>query len=364
MTSRRVLVTGASGFVGRHVVEELVKRGDAVRATDRPGARLPEIGGIERDCRDLAQAPLDDLLDGISDIVHVAGLFDLSASPEQLRRANVGMTERIAEAAAVRKLRFVHISSVTVYGRPRSTPVREDAPHRPVSAYEQSKRDGERVVSRLVREQGLRATILRPSGIYGPHGRYGLAVIASSYALALANGKVDGIPPYAGGPSMTHVHVEDVASAVACVLGCADSIGRAFNVADDTPIRWGDLLEAIERAVGIPTRERVAISKWRARWIARLWLLLPESRRNRLNRSLERRWAALVENEKLESMLAPRLDRHAYDYWLADHVYANDALKGIGWRPRYPDAKAGIVETIAWYIDRRWLPSPSLSLAR
>lgn len=356
MKSRRVLVDGAGGFVGRHVVDELSRRGYAVRATDRPGTPIPEKEGVERRFCDLQAAPFDDLLDGITDIVHVAGLFDLAAKREHLFAANVGLTERVATAASLRNLRFVHISSVTVYGRPRRTPVREDARQKPISPYEQSKQAGERIVLGLARDGGLRATVLRPSGIYGPWGRYGLAVIASAYSLALDRGHLDGIPPYRGGTSMTHAHVEDVASAVACVLEREEAIGRAFNIADDTPTPWGDLLGTIEDALGFPPRKRIPISNFRARWIARGWRLLPESRRERLNRSLERRWNALIEREKLLPMLLPRLDRHAYDYWLADHVYANDALKRLGWAPRHPNVQSGIRETIAWYVENRWLP--------
>lgn len=356
MSSRRVLVTGAGGFVGRHIVEELHRKGYAIRATDRPGTPIPKIAEVEQRFCDLSAAPLDELLEGMSDVVHVAGLFDLAAPRDRLFAVNVDLTERIARAAASLDSRFIHISSVTVYGRPRVTNIREDYRKKPGSPYEQSKQAGERVVFSLAKERGLRATVLRPSGIYGPWGRYGLAVIASAYALALSRGKVDGVPPYRGGPSMTHVHVEDVASAVACVLASDEAIGRAFNVADDTPAPWGDLLGTIEAAVGIPPRERVAVSKFRARWIARGWRLLPESRRAFINGSLERRWAALVEREGLLPMLNPRLDRHAYDYWLADHVYSNEALKSIGWAPRYPDAQSGILGTIGWYIENRWLP--------
>ena len=353
-----MLVDGAGGFVGRHVVEELATRGFVVRATDREGSAIPEIPGVERDFRDLSTAPLDDLLEGVTDLVHVAGLFDLAASRNALFAANRDLTERIALAAAARDIRLVHISSATVYGRPKVTPVPEDAPHRPASAYEQSKLEGERVIARLARERGLRATILRPSGIYGPWGRYGLAVIASAYALSLANGRLDAIPAYRGGTTMTHVHVEDVAAAVACVLEKDEAIGRAYNVADDTDVPWGDLLEVIEREVGIPARERVRISKWRAKWTAHAFRLWPESKRERLNRSLERKWQRLVEERGLVPMLSPRLDRHAYDYWIADHVYANSALKSLGFRLRHPDSRRGIAETIAWYVDRRWLPTP------
>lgn len=356
--SRRVLVTGAGGFVGRHIACELSAQGYRVRATDKHIGSAPHGDRVERYAHDLATVDLDILLDGVSDIVHAAGLFDLSASRRALFDTNVGLTEHMARAAAERRMRFVHISSVTVYGRPRRQPASEDTPHRPGSAYEESKSKAERVVHRLMKERSLAATVLRPSGVYGPWGRYGLGVIAAAYALSRSEGRVAGIPAYRDGPRMTHVHVGDVASAVACVLEHPEALGRVFNVADDQPVAWGDLLHAIEEAVGIPPRKRQRLSMLRARMTAYTWRLLPESRRDRINRSLARRWDALVNHEALDPMLRPRLDRHAYDYWLSDHIYSSEALKGLGWRPRHPNAIAGIRETIAWYIENRWLPRP------
>ncbi|HEY8429536.1 MAG TPA: NAD-dependent epimerase/dehydratase family protein, partial [Sandaracinaceae bacterium] len=112
----KVLVDGAAGFLGRHVVEALLRRGLAVRATDR--APMPAWPGVERVERDLAEGSLRPLFEGVTHVVHVAGLFDLSAPRETLFANNEGVTRRVARAAALAGVeRFVHVSSVTVYGR-------------------------------------------------------------------------------------------------------------------------------------------------------------------------------------------------------------------------------------------------------
>ena len=182
----QVLVTGASGFLGRHVVGALAGRGDGVRGTDRVGAR-PVEGAGEWIEADLASDPIEPLVRGVDAVIHVAGLFDLAAPTDALHRANVLAAERVADAARRAGVRrFVHVSSVTVIGRPRRAGVREDEPTRPSRRYERSKLAGERAVRGVA---GLPLAVVRPSGIYGPHGRYGVAVMAATLALAAARGR-------------------------------------------------------------------------------------------------------------------------------------------------------------------------------
>lgn len=346
----KVLVDGAAGFLGRHVVEALLRRGLAVRATDR--APLPGWEGVERVERDLATGPLRELFEGVTHVVHVAGLFDLSAPPAALLAVNEGLTRRVARAAALAGVtRFVHVSSVTVYGRPRGAPVREDAPVRPGSAYERSKAAGERALAEVL---GLPAVVLRPSGIYGPHGRYGLAAAIASLALARSRGG-KGHRSLRGGPRMTHVHVEDVAEAAAHLVAAPGVVGRAFNVADGHAVRWGELMAALERELGLEETRPLSLSPWKARAAGHAARLM-RARTERTNAKLARAWARLCEQRGLEPALLPRLDASAYDYWSADHVYAIDALRETGWSPRYPDAIEGLRQTLAWYRARRWIP--------
>ncbi|AKF05983.1 NAD-dependent epimerase/dehydratase family protein [Sandaracinus amylolyticus] len=357
--TRLVVVDGAGGFLGRHVVRALRDRGMRVRATDRPGVALPDADA--RVHVDLSCDPLEPLFAGATHVVHVAGLFDLAAREDALRRANVAVARRVADAAVIARVRrFVHVSSVTVYGRPRVAPVREDARRRPESAYERSKHAGEDAVGAIARASGLPLVIARPSGIYGPHGRYGLAAMASTIALAAASGR--GHRSLRSETRMTHVHVEDVASA--CALLCderatrdEDVLDRAFHVADATPVTWSDVARTIERFYGLEERAPVRVTPLRARAM-QIAGRLASARLARTNASLARRWEALVGERGLEHALTPRIDVDAYDYWRADHVYDTSALRGLGWSPRWPDAREGLRATLEWYVRERWLPAP------
>jgi len=347
----KVLVDGAAGFVGRHVVEALVRRGIAVRATD--AAELPAWSGVEVVRRDLSTGAVADLFaGGITCVIHAAGLFDLAAPRAALFATNVGLTRRMARAAALAGVaRFVHVSSVTVHGRPSRVPVREDAPIRPGNDYERSKALGERALG----EVRLPWVVLRPSGIYGPHGRYGLAAAIATMALAKARGR--GHRSLRGGPRMTHVHVEDVAEAAVCLLLAPPLVvGRAFNVADDHAIEWGALMAELEAAVGVSSPgEPLWLSPSRARLLAGASRLAPW-RLRRVNERLARGWRSVCSAEGLVPALLPRIDASAYDYWSADHVYSTSALRSTGFRVRYPDPRVGLRETIAWYRGQRWIP--------
>jgi nucleoside-diphosphate-sugar epimerase len=355
--SRRALVTGAAGFVGRHVVDALRHRGYRVRATDRPQAAVDAREGVESTPFDLTRDPLEPLLRDVHVVVHVAGLFDLGAPPAQLHAVNVEAAARVAGAAARQGVaRFVHVSSVTVYGRPRAVPADEATPFRPGNPYERSKAEGEGRVTGLLDAAGIPWVVVRPSGIYGPGGTYGLAVLMAAYALAGATGRSGGLVPFRGGPRMTHVHVEDVAGAIAHLLDAEGVTGRAFNVADDTPMPWGDLLGWMEGQMNVRLGPPRQLSARRARWMARLWRWMPAARRDRVNASVERRWADLVRAQGLVPALRPRFDRHAYDYWLGDHVYDHRALARAGYALRHPSLLDGLAATLAWYREHRWLP--------
>lgn len=358
MSARLALVDGSAGFVGRHVVAALRASGFRVRATDRPGAALPEAD--EHVAADLERDDLAPLFAGVTHAVHVAGLFDLAAPPDVLHRANVDAARRVAEAArAAGVARLVHVSSVTVHGRPRTAPIREDAPLRAERAYERSKLAGERAVREVCARGGPALAIVRPSGVYGPHGRYGIAAMAATIALSAARGG-RGHRSLRGGARMTHAHVEDVASA--CVLLADDARtprsaidGRAFFVADDVPVEWGDLAARIERAYGLPERDVLRLGPLRARAL-QLLSRLGAARLARANAALARRWDELVRERALEPALLPRIDPDAYDYWRADHVYDTSALRALGWSPRWPDVREGLRATLDWYVARRWLP--------
>ena len=356
---KRVVVDGAGGFVGRHVALTLAELGYPVRATDREGTSMPVHPRIEAVHGDLARMDLGALLAGAPLVVHVAGLFDLAAPERELRAANVELPLRVAEAALAAGVdRFVHVSSVTVYGRPARMPADESTPARPESAYERTKHEGEQALLTLARDRKLPLVVLRPSGIYGPHGRYGTAVLAASMALAAATGRGHrSLRPTA---RMTHVHVGDVARACAAVLDperCSEDrvVGRAFNVADETPVAWSELCASMEGWMGLPTLRPLRLTPFVARGLSLMGRIAP-ARLARTNESIERRWSELVRAEGLVPALRPRIDAHAYDYFFSDHVYDTTALRSLGWRAEHRSVITGMHSTLDWYVRERWLP--------
>jgi nucleoside-diphosphate-sugar epimerase len=170
-----VLVTGATGFLGRHLLPALCRRGYAVRALVRqPEAHpwlawSPNVVAVQGDVCD-ADA-VTRALDGATAVIHAAGRFRFWGRDDDFQSVNVGGTQTVtaaARAAGVR--RFVHVSTIAVIGHPEpGRIVDEEHPAHPADAYQRSKLDAERVIA----QAGLDAVIVRPGAFYGPLGNYG-----------------------------------------------------------------------------------------------------------------------------------------------------------------------------------------------
>jgi dihydroflavonol-4-reductase len=170
--TRTVLVTGARGFIGAHLVHRLAALGMEVRAIDlRPLVPSPagdEVRPHQVDVCD--RAALAPLLEGVETVFHLASLhLEVGADPAAFEAVNVHASADLVTLAAERGVRrFVHTSSVGVYGDAgRGAPLREDAPKHPDSPYERSKLAGEMAVLARARDAGLGLVVLRPAWVYG-----------------------------------------------------------------------------------------------------------------------------------------------------------------------------------------------------
>jgi nucleoside-diphosphate-sugar epimerase len=149
---KRIAVTGASGFIGRHVVGAVAARGDHAIPIARPYLR----------------EHLTRTFEGVDAVVHLAGVVS-AVHERDFYAANVDAARVVADAAAIAGARLVHISSLAAAGpAPPNAPRREDDRSEPITTYGLSKLAGEHAIAAVA---GLRWTILRPGVVYGPGDR-------------------------------------------------------------------------------------------------------------------------------------------------------------------------------------------------
>jgi len=269
----RVVVTGAAGFIGSHVVEALTRRGDEVVGIDNfdpfyprtmkernlAETASPRFAFREQDLLD-ADA-LAALLSSDTVLVHLAakaGVRPSLADPVGYARVNVTGTASVVEAARRAGVsRLVFGSSSSVYGDSTPVPFREDAVAvEPVSPYAATKRAGELLLHSVAPIHGLRVASLRFFTVYGPRQRPDLAIHA--FARRMAEGRA--ITLFGDGTqSRDYTYCDDI---VAGVLAAIDWTGSApvgvetFNLGGNRTVRTGEMVEEISRALGItPTIE-------------------------------------------------------------------------------------------------------------
>jgi nucleoside-diphosphate-sugar epimerase len=241
-----VLVTGASGFVGSHVVDELLRRGARVRCLLRRTSSRRWLEGkqVEVSEGDVChEEGLDRAVQGVDWIVHAAGLTH-APSAEEFRRGNVLGTERILAAALradPKPRRFVYISSQAAAGPSRDgAPVTEDLPPRPVSTYGSTKLEGENLV--MGASDRLPVVTIRPPTVYGPRE----TALLKYFRAVKAH-----LRPYVGGARpFSVVYAVDHARAVWEVLTQDAAIGQIYFVGGPDRTDYEEMGEAIARAMG------------------------------------------------------------------------------------------------------------------
>jgi nucleoside-diphosphate-sugar epimerase len=241
----RVLITGASGFIGKQLAGALAKEGWQVRAAGRDLSRLPAISGVERvTMPDLAhQADWSELLDGVTHVVHLAGLAHAPGMlPDQLyTRINAEGAGELASAARDRVERFVFMSSVRAQaGLAADRAIRESDVAAPTDTYGRTKLEGER----LVAASGVPFTVLRPAVVYGQGVKGNIAALATLAKTPMPL-------PFAGLDNRRSLlALDNLVSAISLVLGAKEAANGTFLVADAEPISVTDLVAAMREGLG------------------------------------------------------------------------------------------------------------------
>jgi nucleoside-diphosphate-sugar epimerase len=245
VTRKVVLITGASGFIGKHVVSTLASSGWVVRAVARDPAAIPERSGVQHVAlADLAR-PSDwsALVAGVSHLVHLAGIADAPGQlPDEVyTRINTDAVGELAQAATGRVERFVLMSSVRAQsGLAAEHVITEKDFPQPTDAYGRSKLAAER----LLKESGVPFTVLRPVVVYGKGVKGNIASLATlaQTPMPLPFGGLDN--------RRSLLAMENLADAIALVLDARQAEGETFLVADTEPISVAELVSAMREGLG------------------------------------------------------------------------------------------------------------------
>jgi nucleoside-diphosphate-sugar epimerase len=322
-----ILVTGGNGFVGRHLVSALRKRGDSVRVLALPGEDADALAasGVVVFRGDIRRPEtLVTPMRGVDSVLHLAAMMDVWRPFEDYHAVNVTGTENVCRAAlAAGVRRLVHMSSSSVYGMALGRPADERFELRPFrDPYPQTKAAGDLAVQRMIVADGLPAVIARPDQIFGPGDHLHFARMADR--LRAGKGVIVG----KGDNALPLVYVDDVVQGLLLALDDDDAVGEAYNITNDRPLTQAQLLRAIARAVDAE-RPRLHLpyrALYAAGYVAeRVAALTPSSQR-------------------------PPVTRLGVAFAGTDNRYAIDkARRELGYAPRV-DLDEGVRITARWYL--------------
>ena len=229
-----ILVTGASGFIGGHLVDLLRERGSQFRCLTRRQSGIPGVPAASVALADLVTGEgLEPALRNVEAVIHLAGVTK-ALRPGDYHAGNARASEVLAGALQEKPIRLVHVSSLAAIG-PSLTgePLREDAPPLPVSAYGRSKLEGERAVRAVLPD----AVIVRPPVVYGPRdtGVFQLLKpMSKGWSLEIGGGE----------HWFSFIYVRDLVEALLACAASAQAAGKTYFVAHPNPVSWSQLTAA------------------------------------------------------------------------------------------------------------------------
>jgi UDP-glucose 4-epimerase len=259
LTSHKILVTGGAGFIGSHLVDELVSRGFGITILDNlstgtlvniePHLAKGDIRLMQGDVRNTQE--VRSALRDIDAVFHLAAITSVPYSikePVVTNDVNVTGTRNLLEASNSRDVkRFIFISTCAVYGDPQYLPVDEKHPLNPMSPYAASKLSGEEQCREFQEKQGLGTTVMRLFNVYGP--RQGDNEYSGVIAKFIDNIRRGRQPVIYGDGEQTRdfVYVGDVVQALASSISQKNAIGQIFNIGLGRSVTINRLCELVLR---------------------------------------------------------------------------------------------------------------------
>lgn len=321
----KVLVTGATGFVGSHVAERLAQGGHELRLLLRPTSSLANLEGLEYERAEGELRDVDSLrraVQGVDAVMHLAGSTSTNsvAEYEAINARGTADLVHIAREAGIP--RFVYASSLSAQGPSPDGHVQPPEPAFPDGPYGKTKLAGEYAVR--AERQRINVSIVRLPVVYGPRDR-GLLPF---FVMA----RFGVIPLYNDGENqISWIHAYDAAEAMVAILERSERSGTIYTPCDGPPHTWSELARAMGDAYGKELR----------------YLRLPPG--------VIRAGAAVADTlTRITGVSLPltreKAARMGHRFWICD----NTTMESIGWKP-YVDYRNGIRHTLHWYREHGWL---------
>lgn len=328
-TDRKIAVTGATGFLGSHLCERLLRDGYPVSilARDPQKARALEGRVANTVIGDITDpGALAELVSGAEIVVHLVSNFrTASGPPESYVQTNLRGTENVLEAArAAGVRRLVHCSTIGVHGHVRSTPADEQSPYHPGDLYQQTKMEAELACRREMDKGGMEIVIVRPCSMYGPGDLRMLKMFRM-----LAKRRFFLIGPCR--ENFHAVYIDDIVEGFMRAITTPGIAGETFIIGGPRYLPLGEYIETAARAVGAPPpRVRFPYSLF----ISAAWL---------------------CEMICVPLRIEPPLHRRRVRFFRNNRAFSIDkARRLLGYEPAV-DLEEGMRRTVAWYRENGYL---------
>lgn len=323
------LVTGASGFIGSHLVDHLLSKGYSVRVLLRKTSSQEWLSNlpVEVIYGDLfTESGLHDAARSIDYVYHSAGLTK-AKTPDEYFRANATGTRNLllaTQKASPALKRFVHVSSQAAVGPSSSlTPIDESVTPHPLTTYGRSKRAAEQECAQMM--DSLPITIVRPPAVFGPRDRDILEFFSTVNR---------GLQPIVGFSAkyISLIHVTDLVRGSVMAGESPNSIGKSYFISSKRAYNWQEIGDLTSRIMGKKVI-RLRIPEPAVYFIAAIAEAL----------AFFSPKPALVNLEKARDMVQ--------QYWTCD---SSRALSDFGYEQQI-DLEEGLRNTVEWYRARRWI---------
>lgn len=319
----RYLVTGGTGFLGRHVVRRLREEGNPVQVLTRDAGHTRDVSDgvelVEGDVRDLES--MRATTSGVDRVVHLASDFrDLTSDWENSYEVNVRGTLNVLTAAAEAGAgRVVHCSTVGVVGSVSDPPADEETPLDPADIpYEVNKAKSEEEAWKFSEEHSLPVVVVRPAGIYGP----GDLRLLKLFQM-VRDGKFFMVG--SGEALIDMVYVEDVADGIARASRNEDAVGETFFLSGEQYMPVDDFVRLVAEALDVsPPRLRLPLLPMKAMAVVLETLFAPFD-------------------------ATPPLTRRRLGFYTNNRAYSSEkARRMLGYEPAV-SVEEGLRRTVDWY---------------